>query len=206
MNHALQLSYTHADHTGMLRDARKERPPEVACNHIYYVGFRISAGNDEHYRHALILADDYDTFLDGIAGEYNAILEHPSVTSTKDIALVFVRNLLMLDPEMSDSADCQNITTEIRAELSRQGDNQYLVFGTVGEHKICLMQANSCDALMAIHRARTASMDQFKAEFMPLEVCQAHPVTAECYALFDAAAERIMSLDRDVSAGTGYLH
>lgn len=206
MNRSLQLRYTHADHTRVLRDVRREQMPEVKWAHVYYVGFRILADSDERYHHALILADDYGTFLDGVAGEFNAIRGQSTAISFNDISLVFVRNLMACDPEMVASANAQNITLGIRDDLSRCDDNEYLVFGMVGESRICLIQANACDALTAIHRARSKSIEQFKDEFMPLEVCQAHPVTAECYALFDTAAERIKSLIDGVSTGSGYLH
>ena len=180
MNQTLQLRYAHADHTRVLRDVRRNRLSEIIWNQVYYVGFRISTGEVDRYRHALLLADNYDALLDGIAGEFNAIREQSSATSFGTIRLVFMRNLMTLDPDVMASAECQNITTEIRDELSRQNDSQYLVFGMVGEHKICLIKVAVGDALMAIHQARSASMGKFKAEFTPLEVCQAHPVTAEC--------------------------
>ena len=206
MNQTLQLRYIHADHTSVLKDVRREQTSEVKWAHVYYVGFRISAGRDERYHHALILADDYDIFLDGVAGEYNAIRKLSRTTSFNDISLVFVRNLMRIDPDIVASADSQSITSDIRDELSRCDKNEYLVFGLVGEQKICLVQVNNCEALLAIDRVRTMCMDKFKEEFMPLEVCQAHPVTTECYALFDAAAERIKALVSNLSAGSGYLH
>lgn len=206
MNQTLQLRYTHADHTRVLRDVRKNRLAEADYAQIYYLGFRISAEGKEHYHHALVLADDYDAFLDGVAGEFNTIRDQSSMPSFNGIALVFVRNLMMQDPEMVDSTNHQSITSDIQEKLSTRNDDQYLVFGMVGGHKICLIELYNCDALLAIHRARTMIMEQHHEEFKPLEVCQAHPVTAECYALFDAAAGRIKSLVDGVTTRSVSLH
>ena len=205
-NLTLLLRYAHADHTRVLQDVRRNKLSEIIWSQVYYVGFRISTGGMDRYRHALLLADNYDALLEGIAGEFNAIREQSSATSSGTIRLVFMRNLMTHDPEVMASAECQNITTEIRDELSRQNDSQYLVFGMVGEHKICLIKIAVGDALMAVHQARLASMDHFRAEFTPLEVCQAHPVTVECYALFDATAERIKPLVSSEPSCNGYRH
>lgn len=208
MNHnqRLQLRYAHTDRTRVLKDVRKKRTSELALDQIYFVGFRINGGRDGRYHHALIIADDYDSFLDGIAGEFNAILSQPSAASVKDIALVFVRNLMILDPELVAAAESQNITSEIQEELIRRDDNQYLVYGLIGEERICLVKVKASDALLAIDRARRSVMAKHQKELLPLEVCQPHPVTAECCALFDATAERIKPLLNGESTSSAYLH
>lgn len=78
MNKSLQLRYVHADHTRVLKDVRRDPSSEIIWKHIFYVGFSIKGRNDGngHYHHALILADDYDSFLDGVAGEIKAISDH----------------------------------------------------------------------------------------------------------------------------------
>jgi hypothetical protein len=201
----MQLHFNHADHTRVLRDVRQKRLADIVWEHIYYVGFRIFAGGKERYRHALILADNFETFLEGIASEYSAILDQPTVTSAKDISLVFIRNLMTKQSDMAESPDYRNITTEIQKELP-QGDGQhYMVFGTLGEDRICLFKLQADEALTAIDMACSASLEQTKKRFVALEVCLAHPASIECYALFDAAFERISALIDGVAIGTHFL-
>lgn len=206
MNPTTPSRYTHADHTRVMRDVRKKRLTGISWDQVYYVGFRISACYKVCYRHALILADSYDEFLEGVAGEFNTILDQSPGTSLKDIALVFVRNLMILDPELAAAAESQHITTDIRDELSKRDDDHYLVFGRVGEERICLVKVQAGDALLGIEYAQRSVRAKYQKEMLPLEVCQIHPVTAECYALFDVAAERIKSLISGESTNSVYLH
>lgn len=205
MNQQSLFRYNHSDRTRVFRDVRKSPVPEIAQEQCYFVGLRISIESRYRYHHTLILADDHDSFVHGIKGEFNAILDQSPATYARDIALVFMRNLVMQDPAMIDSVDRCNIKTEIQKLLSKRDDNQFTVFGKLGE-SICLVNENTSDALAAIQTARRKSAQLTGKNFRPLEVCQAHPVTKEFDDLFHTTANRIMSLIGSVSAGDGHLH
>lgn len=187
----MQFRYNHADHTRVPRDVRRNRVPELSLEHTYFVGIRIWTDNQLSFRHALILADDFDNLLDGIADEFNVIINQPSVAARREISLVFVRNLLTQTQDMRGSEDYRQIYSEIQQAISTRNDDLYMVFGLIEDRKICLIQLETKDALKAIGIVRSLCNQQYQGEFIPLEVCQAHPATAECYSLYEAAVERI---------------
>lgn len=205
-NPITQLHYAHSDRTRQLKDVRKRRSSEIAQDQIYFVGFRIESGREIRYLHALIMADDYDSFLNGVAAEINTILDQSTVTRARDISLVFVRNLMILDPELAAATASQNIARDIQVELTRRDDDQYLVYCMAGEEKVCLIKLKAGNALLAIGKARQAVMAKYQKELLLLEVCQLHPVTAECHALFAATAERIKPFLNSDVAGGAYVH
>lgn len=200
-----QLRHAHTDCTQVMKDARKHPTPKISFSHIYFAGFRINSGMTVRYHHALIMADDFGSFLNGVAREFNEIMEPKPGPALKDISLMFLRNMMLIDPELSSAAESQNITTEIKEILSQRDDSQYLVFGLIGNERICLVKVQADNALLAIEFARRSVMAKYQQEMLPLEVCQPHPVTAECYELFDAAAIRVRHLINDDSPGTGYM-
>ncbi len=205
MNPQSHCRYTHTDRTRVFRDVRSKPMPEITQEQCYFLGFRISVEHAYRYHDALVLADDHDSLLVGIAKECEAIHDGSPETYARDIALVFVRNLKMNDPQMIGSVDSCNITTEIQKTLSRRDDNQFTVVGMLGEG-ICLVNEKASDALAAIQHARCQGANLAGKDFMPLEVCQAHPVTKEFDALFDTVAKRIMALVGSVSTEGGYVH
>lgn len=184
---------------------RKKREMEIAHEHCYFVGFRITAENTMRYQHTLILADDYESLVIGINEERNTILTQQLATSLSDIEPVFVRNLLMQDQVMIASIDACGINTEIQEILSRRDDHRFTVFGMLGNEEICLIPEEAHDALTAMRLARWESLKLAVKNFKPLEVRQAHPATIEFDALFLQMAGRFMKLVGD-SNGTGHLH
>lgn len=206
ISHRIQtpLRHIHTDGTHILKDVRKRPTPELLWDQIYFVGFRIESETGQRYHHALFSADDQGSFMNGIACEYNAIRNQPSVHSVQDISLVFVRNLSILDPEVSAAAESHNITAEIRKELCRRDDGQFLVYGLISDKRICLLKVEASNALRAIEHARKSVIAQYQKELLPLEVCQPHPVTTECYALFDAMVSRVRPLIEGDLSSTGY--
>jgi hypothetical protein len=206
MNSILPLNIKHVDYTRTLRDWRKTRKPELVWSHIYYVGFKILTRSEQLYRHALILADDFDAFLEGVAGEYSNILDQQTVADARNITLVFVRNMTTQSHAITALIDYQNIATEIQEALCKGDGEHYMVFGTVGENRICLIRLHTDNALTAIDEARAATLDQLKETFIALEVCQADPEMTQCYALFDAAAERIKILMNSGLKVSGVMH
>lgn len=205
MNQQSNFRYNHTDRSRVFRDLRSKPVPEITQEQCYFLGFRISIANDYLYHHALILADDHDSFNQGIKGEYDAILSRTSATYTSNIALVFVRNLLMQDPALINTVDSDNFKTETQKILSKRDDNQFTVLG-MRESKVSLVNINASDALAAFQLVRSKIGYQIDNDFKLLEVCQAHPVTKEFDALFQSAAKQIECLIGSVQAAGCCLH
>lgn len=205
MNTPMQLRYRHDDHTRYLRDVRKTRSVEVPCEQVFFVVFRVWFENELHYHHALILADDNESFAKGIAGEVKSIKERQVARYKMDVSLVFVRNLMMLRPDIKDAVMQMEITTGILKGISRRNDDMFMALGVAGDKELSLTQVEANDALKAIECARRNCPYQNQDEFTLMEICQAHPVTSECYALFEVAAARIKALI-DARPIAPYLH
>lgn len=189
-----KFRYSHLAQPRMIKDVRSKRTVEINLDQCYFLGFRISVQSGYLYHHAVIIADDWDSFLEGVAGEYNAILNQSLVSFTSDIAPVYVRSMMTLDPAVIDCADRENINKEIREGLARRDDDLFIVSGLVGDDKIGLMQVTSHNALTALESVRVMVSRQHSKTFTTLEVSQAHPVTSEFNALFKIASDRIMAL------------
>lgn len=202
----LARQYVHTDHTRVMKDVRKRRATEIVCKQIFHVGFCIQSHATETYHHAVIIADEHGSFINGIALELNSLIDCAPHIRITDAKLVFVRNMMLLDPELRQSADAFDIPTEILNEVGSADEEQYLVFGMVGNERICLIKLPAESALHAIDLARSSVRIKHKKELLPLEVCLSHPVTTECYAMFDAAAERIKALISDEFTGIAYVH
>lgn len=201
----LALQHTHADHTRVMKDVRKRRASEIVCKQIFHVGFCIQSQATETYHHAVIIADDHGSFINGIALELNSLIDRSPHIRITDAKLVFVRNMMLLDPELKKSSDAFDIPTEILNEVRSADEDHYLVFGMVGDERICLIKLPAESALHAIALARSSVRINHQKELLPLEICPSHPVTMECYAMFDAAAERIKVLIGDEIAGIPYV-
>lgn len=206
LNLPLQYRYNHMEQPPVLKDVRKIPLLNIQQDHVYFLGFRISAKTGDIYHHAMIIADDDDAFFDGIAGEYNTIMDRHLVTFRSAITLIFVRNLMMTAPDVIGSAEQLDLTTEIQECLSKRNDDLFSVFGLIGENQMCQLQINERDGLMAIERARLMMRQQDGEELMLLEVCQAHPIRHEFNAMFLTEVERFKSLVDEESTGSGYVH
>lgn len=206
LNLPLQFRYNHMEKPPVLKDVRKKPLLNIQQDHVYFLGFRISAKTGDIYHHAMIIADDDDAFFDGIAGEYNTIMDQHLVTFRADITLIYVRNLMMLDPELIAEAEEDNIITRAQEYLSKRDDGLFTVFGLIGERNICLMPVASQNGLLALEAARNKVRQQYGEEFMPLELCQAHPIRHEFNAMFLTEVERFKSLVDEESTGSGYVH
>jgi len=206
LNHPSQFRYNHMEQPPVLKDVRKKPLLNIQQDHVYFLGFRISAKTGDIYHHAMIIADDVDAFFDGIAGEYNTIMDRHLVTFRADITLIFVRNLMMTAPDVIESAEHLDLTAEIQECLSKRNDDLFSVFGLIGESRMCQLQINERDGLMAIERARLMMRQQDGEELMLLEVCQAHPIRHEFDAMFGEEVEHFKSLVDEESTGSGYVH
>ena len=205
MNPPMPFRYIQANQSCVTRDIRKKHEMEIAREHCYFIGLRITAENAMCSWHALILADDYESLVIGINEERNSILDQQLATSLNDIEPVFVRSLLMQDQIMIASIDAYGINTEMQEILSRRNDHRFTVFGILGNEEICLIPENAHDALAAMRLARWESTKLAAKDFQPLDVRQAHPVTREFDALFNQVAEQFITLAESLH-GTGQLH
>jgi hypothetical protein len=158
----------------------------------------------------MIAADNEDTFYDGLAAEYNLITQRLNVKSHNHISVVFIRNLMMLDPDVVDSGKRQNIDQEIRDAIERHEERSYIVYGFIGEdvneRMICLMEVISNNALTAIMTMQNLALEQHGEIFVPLEVSQSHPVIDEFDVLFQKAVAPMKIFSTSKSAETDYLH
>ncbi len=200
----MPFRYIGAEQPCVTRDMRKTHQMEIALEHCYFVGFRITAESVMSYQHTLILADDYESLAMGICEERNMILDQKLANSLNDIEPVFVRSLLMQDQVMIASTDAYGINSEIKEILSRRNDHLFTVFGMLGNEKICLVQEEAHDALTAMRLARWKSVKLAVKDFRPLDVRQAHPATKEFEVQFHLVAGRFMKLVGD-PYGTGYM-
>lgn len=206
MNTPAQFRYTHLHNPRPLVDVRNTPAPTLDWKHCYFVGLRITTAQGDLYHHGMVVADNEEAFFEGIAVEYNEIIGRSLVTSAKQISVVFVRNLMMQDPELVDSAERQGINQEIQEGISRHDDRSFIVYGRVGESRICLTEVTSHNALTAINTMQNMVKDQCGESFTALEVCQSHPVTAEFDALFQKSVEQMDLFSASDSAEIGYLH
>jgi hypothetical protein len=198
--------YHHLPAPKLLRDARQDRGAEIDPTQVYFVGFKIAAKSGDRYHHAMIIADDFNQLLDGIAGEYNAILDQSLVIFAYDITVIFLRNLLMLDPELINATERQNIDTEIEEALARRDDDEFVVYGLIAQKKVCLMRATARDGLLAIGMTQKIIGPELARDFIPLELCQAHPVRFDFEEKFKEETNRYRALMEDQDAKTTYRH
>lgn len=198
--------YHHLDRTPVLKDVRSNRSPEIRREHCYFLGFKVRTKSGVKYHHGLILADDRDSYFDGVAGEYNTILNQSIVSSPNDISLIFVRNLLMNVPDSVYSKERKHIDYEIRKGISSNDGKLFIVFGRIGDSKIGLLEVDSMNALTADERVRILCTEQYGKDFFPLEVCLAHPVASEFDALFNEEVSHFESLIEGTSERNGYKH
>lgn len=185
--------FYHDDHTiRQVFDARGVPSLNIQENKVFYVGYQVSIGNAMWYHHAILLADCAATLLTGSANLTEQI--RASLCFDARVIPVFARSLLAQDADVIDSIYRSDISQEIDAHLSIKQPGSFLVFGFVGDSKITLIKIDGEDAMAAIASACKATYDQAGDVFFPIDVCQAHHVTAEFSARYDSAAPRIKAL------------
>ena len=205
MKQQVQLRYPHLDHSKFLRDVRYIREPAIALENCYFLGFRIAIENSYRYSHATIVADDYDAIIEGIVEEFNDIMDQQAVSSPRDIALVFVRSLVMQDPAKLRAIGYHYIQPDIQKSLFKRDDELFSVFGKIADD-VFLSPVTTSDALTALKVVRYKCATQILKDFIPLEICQAHPVTLEFEILFNRVAKRIRLLINAEQQEKEYLH
>jgi len=178
--------------TRQVFDARGVPSLNIQENEVFYIGYQVSIGNAMWYHHAILLADCAANLLNG-----SALLSEQICTSLRfdaRVTPVFARSLLAQDADVIDSAYRADISQEIDNHLSIKQSGSFLVFGLVGDSKITLIKIEEEDAMTAIASACKATHDQAGDVFSPIDVCQAHHVTAEFSARYDLAVHRIKAL------------
>ncbi|HQS58744.1 MAG: hypothetical protein B7Y56_10815 [Gallionellales bacterium 35-53-114] len=205
MNPQINLRYPHSSHPPVLRDMRKYTIADIKLDHCYFVGFRISAEPCYRYHRALLLTDDYDSLLQGINQVRMAIMEKDFDLFDSDVVLIFMRSLKMESTAIVNSRQMSNMDAETEEILSRRNDNMFAVFGLLGD-EIFLEQTHSRDALAAIKLAYSRCPTGSTTGFMPLEVCQAHPVTQEFNRLFQVVANQLKCLLSATLSDNPYQH
>lgn len=197
--------YINADQPCVTCDMRKKYEIEIAKEHCYFVGLRVTLENEMRYRHSLILADDYESLIAGINEERSMILSQQLAASAIDIEPVFVRNLLMHETGAIDSIEKTGIYAEIQKSLSKRDDHRFTVLGRSGNEQVYLIQENAQDALAAMRLSRLRNISLASRNFTPLDVRQAHPATHEFDSLFHQVAAQFGRLLED-PCRTGYIH
>ncbi|MEI7843876.1 MAG: hypothetical protein WCI39_12705 [Gallionellaceae bacterium] len=198
--------YQHLEPPRVLKDLREERTAEIYPAQVFFVGFKISILSGDRYHHAMILADNYPQLKRGIAIEREAIVDRSLVKFTSDISVIFLRNLMMLDPALIDVTERSNINNEIQEALAKRNDDQFVVYGMIGEKQVCLLRAASRDGLSAIEMSKEKLSSENAKEFIPLELCQAHPVRFDFEEKFKLAAKRYRALMDSQYATSSYRH
>ena len=193
MNPQTTLRYPHSAHPPLLRDMRKQHDVEINLDHCYFMGFRISTDTDSRYHHSLLLADDYDSLLQGIKTTLNTLLEKQCHYFDCDVALIFLRSLKIQSAAIAHSRQGHKMETEMQNMLSRRDDHKFAVFGMFDDG-VFLEQTYARDALAAIELAYSRCPKESQKEFLPLEICQAHPVTKEFDSLFLLVAHQLKRL------------
>ena len=199
------LRYPHSDHPPVLQDMRKQSGAEIKLEQCYFVGFRISTDTCYRYHRSLLLADDYDSLLLGIKSVHNDLLYKQCNIFDCDVDLIFMRSLKMQNTAIINSRKNHKMDTEMHNILSRRDDNKFTVFGLLGDG-VFQEQTYARDALAAIELAYSKCPKEFIQDFLPLEICQAHPVTKEFDSLFLDVAHQLEKLISADFSDNDYRH
>jgi hypothetical protein len=202
------MKYYHDLQTTEMTEARKEPTPVIEISAIYYLTFRIKVANASWYHHSVLLANTSEEFHDGTRLLQDTIRDvtHPNAV----VSLIFVRILFSEDKMVYESASGQNIFSDIEAHLSsnRVTDNDYLVFGLVGDesYRMTLMNLQKPDALSAVSSGENHIRKILHEPFSVLDVYLINPVTYEFFDLYKSASARIKQIVDVPLVNTLMLH
>lgn len=206
LNSTPQLHFEHISNTSnMPRDARSDRAAKLAWENFYFVGFRIDSAYGERYHHALILADDYDKFLSGIAAEYLELLNYDWITSAQDISVIFIENLMMQNPALVDEARPVQAKPK-GSSTPRRNSNAFSVIGFTDSNQFCRLEVDSDNALKAIDEANAQVNYACGAHFKPLLISQLNAVAIDFFNLLNTVVESVKELMGGAATNRGYLH
>jgi len=193
VNKQINFYYPHSDYTRWPIDMRKQITQEISLESYYFVGFRVEEDFETRYQHALIIADDYESLISGLVRKIESIKRKFNKVPPHEIALVFFRNMKMSDPVFLKTLRENGIKAEVDAILAKRDDDRYTTVGMINEQTE-LYPMKATDGLAAIRVARLKFFKNFAEYFMPLEICQAHPVCKEFDVLFQIVAKRTLAL------------
>ncbi|MDP1870237.1 MAG: hypothetical protein Q8K61_01290 [Gallionella sp.] len=206
LNTSPQLHFEHIRNTSnMPRDARSDRAAQLAWENFYFVGFRIDSAYGERYHHALILADDHDTFLSGIAAEHLELLNYDWITSAQDISVIFIENLMMQNPALIGET-CQAPAKANSSSAPRRNSNAFSVIGFTDSNQFCRLEVDSDNALKAIDEANAQVNYECGAQFKPLLISQLNAVAIDFFNLLNTVVESVKELMGGAATNRGYLH
>jgi hypothetical protein len=206
LNSSPQLHFEHINCTPKNpRDVRKNRTTTIAWANFYFVGFKINATFGERYHHALLLADDHDAFLNGIAAEHLELLNHEWITSAQDISVIFIQNLIMQNPALIDKTS-QSPAKPKNTSVPRRNSNAFSVIGFTDHNQYCSLEVDSDDALRAINEANAQVNYAYGAQFKPLLVNQINAVAVDFFNLLNTVVESVKELMSGAATARGYLH
>lgn len=193
MNEITEFQFNHYVINPCAYDARCKPDEELQPEHFYFLGFSAAVGEAVRYFHSWVLADDYDGLIRGISRLSDETLALLPDANAAKISLVFLHNMRTRQPDFMSSSQRQHVTAEIGDRLCAPNEEHFGMYGLAGNNDIRVADWQAVDALMALRIARIKCKQQFKTSFMPLGICQAHPVTWEFNILFGLECERIES-------------
>jgi len=201
------FAYCHLQQIRIFNDVRTIPSPKIEWEHCFFLGFRIRTSEGERYHHALIIVDSSeDSFYDGIAAEFEAILNQTVVTDPNDIQLIFVRCLQMKDPDKISSAERRKLDAAILKSIESDADSLFVVLMHMGNARHWILEVNSQNALTAINAVEMLADPNCGEKSYPLEICLAHPVLHEFNRLFDSTFARFEMLVKEGLGGSTYMH
>jgi len=201
------FAFNHLQQNRIFNDVRKTPTPQIDWEHCFFLGFRVRTPKGEHYHHALIVVDSSeDSFYDGIAGEFEAILNQTVVTDASDIELIFVRCLQMKDLNKVSAAERQKMDATILKSIESEADSLFVVLMQMGNARHWILEVNSQNALTALKAVEMLANPDCGEKSYPLEICLAHPVFHEFNLLFDATFARFEMLIKEGLGGSTYMH
>lgn len=201
-----QYHYPHLTRSKILKDVRKERTINISNDQVYFVGFRVSLPSEDKYHHALILASDYSGLLSGISDETKSIRNQGLARYLNDISVIFIRNFLLLDPNLIQAAQTYNIDEQIKQALAKRDEEKFALYGITSEKMVSLLFAESMDGLSLIEYARQMMRDKHGQDYLPLELCQAHPVRFEFDEIYWAEVKQYLVLNQVTHEVSHYVH
>lgn len=195
------LRYTHFDHSQLIIDVRTQPNAAILSSQCYFVGFRVSVVRGYDYFHALILAEESGTLAKGIEAERDHILSSYPYLYSRDVVPVYIRSMNSEDEDSLSDEGRVLMSDHLKVMVNKRDDDQYVILGLKDQNFIGCVEVQATDAWTAMcslkSPGRCADADQFK----PLQVCQAHPVTAEFVKLFLQVARRFTALSGLASSG-----
>ncbi|NNM68911.1 MAG: hypothetical protein HKM00_02880 [Gallionella sp.] len=208
MNAGMPATF-HFEHRGdirMPRDMRRHPAAGMPLDQGYFVGFKVATTRGDQYHHALLIADGHDALMRGIDQECLGLIDHVTVKSKRDIALVFMHRLTTADARLMDAAERYRVALDRARPILHTFAPSFAVIGLSETQRLCVMEFATGHALQAMDDANVRLLEETDECFQPYLVCQAHPVTLEFYALLAPAVERFKFLAGAVAAGSGMVH